>query len=284
MGRFIVEWASACLKAEYRTIQRQSGSNDKGIDIAGFANGKRLMGVWDNYQCKHDDHALHPVDAWPELGKILWHSFTGRYAPPRSYFFVAPRGTGTTLSQPLANPAALRTALLEVWDTHCRDHITKTQAVGMDGDFAAYVAGFDFSLFKSKSTRDILDQHRSTPYFIPRFGGGLPGRPTPGAPPEEVAGEESVYIAKLLDAYSDHTKEPVKETKALKKWSKLQQHFNRQREAFYHAESLRVFVRDKVEPGTFESLQHEIYQGWLTLVTPRILTGMNASLPSPVRQ
>jgi len=41
----------------------------------------------------------------------------------------------------------------------------------------------------------------------------------------------------------------------------LEQHFKRQREAFYHAESLRVFVRDKVEPGTFETLQEEIYHG-----------------------
>ena len=45
----------------------------------------------------------------------------------------------------------------------------------------------------------------------------------------------------------------------MKPWSKLEQHFKRQREAFYQAESLRVFVRDKVEPGTFESLQREIY-------------------------
>ena len=38
-------------------------------------------------------------------------------------------------------------------------------------------------------------------------------------------------------------------------------HFNRQREAFYQAESLRVFVRDKVEPGTFDRLQEEIFVG-----------------------
>ena len=41
----------------------------------------------------------------------------------------------------------------------------------------------------------------------------------------------------------------------------LREHFSRQREAFYQAEALRVFVRDKVEPGTFERLQDEIYAG-----------------------
>jgi hypothetical protein len=30
---------------------------------------------------------------------------------------------------------------------------------------------------------------------------------------------------------------------------------------FYHAESLRVFARDSVPPGTFESFQEEIYTG-----------------------
>jgi hypothetical protein len=44
-------------------------------------------------------------------------------------------------------------------------------------------------------------------------------------------------------------------------FSKLEGHFKRQREAFYHAESLRVFVRDKTEPVTFESLREQIYKG-----------------------
>jgi len=41
----------------------------------------------------------------------------------------------------------------------------------------------------------------------------------------------------------------------------LDGHFGRQREAFYHAESLRVFARDTVPEGTFESLQDEIHSG-----------------------
>jgi hypothetical protein len=41
----------------------------------------------------------------------------------------------------------------------------------------------------------------------------------------------------------------------------VQKHFRRQREAFYHAENLRVFSRDSVPPGTFEALQQNIYDG-----------------------
>ena len=42
---------------------------------------------------------------------------------------------------------------------------------------------------------------------------------------------------------------------------KLKDHFRRQREAFYEAESLRVFARDSVPPGTFEALLDDIHDG-----------------------
>jgi hypothetical protein len=258
---FIDEWASACLKAKYQKVERFTGANDKGIDIAGFADGKLLMGIWDNYQCKHYDHPLYPSDAWPEIGKILWYSFEGHYKPPHDYFFVAPRGTGTTLNQLLANPTKLKAGLKEVWDSACRDRITSTGSISLTGDFVRYVDQFDFSIFKSMPVREVLDQHKDTPYFVARFGGGLPPRPMPGDPPEDIDATESGYVTQLLAAYADHTKEPIADLGALKKWNKLEHHFKRQREAFYHAESLRVFVRDKVEPGTFESLQEEIYHG-----------------------
>ena len=77
----------------------------------------------------------------------------------------------------------------------------------------------------------------------------------------EIASAESRYVGQLLDAYADHTKESVPDIDALKGWPKLSEHFGRQRVAFYHAESLRVFARDSVPPGTFESLQDDIHAG-----------------------
>ena len=259
--KFIDEWVSFCLKNKYQQVLRLTGSNDKGIDVAGFANDTMLLGVWDNYQCKHYASGLTPGDAWPEIGKILWHSFSGSYVPPRAYYFVAPRGAGTTLSQLLGNTPQLRTRLLEAWETGAATKITATQKIKLEGDFAAYVDKFDFSIFKTISTREVVEQHRTSPYFLPRFGGGLPPRPTPAGPPAEIHVDESGYVTKLLEAYADHTKEAVAGVASLKNWKPLNEHFHRQRECFYHAESLRVFVRDKVEPGTFEGLQEEVYQG-----------------------
>lgn len=257
---FIDEWVSS-LKTKYHKVLRYTGANDRGIDVAGFEDEKYLQGIWDNYQCKHYRDAITPGTAWPEIGKMLWYSFNGEFASPRAYYFVAPRGTGTTLTQYLTNSVALKSALIEAWPKSVADKITTTQLVKLEGKFAEYVDAFDYSVFQPMSPREVIEQHRATPYFIARFGGGLPPRPTVGAPPIDLGDHESVYVARLLEAYADHTKAEVPDLSALKQWRPLEDHFKRQRECFYHAESLRVFVRDKVEPGTFESLQNEIYHG-----------------------
>jgi hypothetical protein len=258
---FIDEWVSHCLKSKYLKVVRFSGANDRGIDVAGFADANQLLGVWDNYQCKHYNVGITPGTAWPEIGKILWHSFNGHYKPPRAYYFVAPRGTGTSLSQLLANTPLLKAGLIAAWAKGVETEITSTQAVKLEGEFAGYVEKFDFTIFRSVAPREVIEQHRSSPYFVLRFGGGLPPRPTPAGPPDEIHSDESGYVTQLLAAYADHTKVPVPDISALKKWKQLDEHFLRQRECFYHAEALRVFVRDKVEPGTFEGLQDEIYHG-----------------------
>lgn len=257
---FIYEWVSECRKSQYLSVVRTTGANDRGIDIAGFIDDKKLAGVWDNYQCKRFESMVSPAAAWPEIGKILWHSFNGYYTPPRRYFFVAPKGVGTKLNLLLANKVKLKAELTKVWDKSVSTNITSTK-IDLTGAFAAYVDDFDFSIFQAITPRELIDEHRKTPFFVSRFGGGLPARPQPDGPPEDIHADESVYVGALLDAYSDHTKEAVADIAGLKKWKILHDHFGRQREAFYHAESFRAFVRDKVEPGTFESLQDEVYLG-----------------------
>lgn len=112
---FVQEWAHYCLKAIYSQVQRFSGAGDRGIDIAGFTDANKLNGVWDNYQCKHYDHALYPSDALPEIGKLLWYTFNKQFAVPSRYCFVAPKGAGTTLNAYLANAPELKKALIEGW-------------------------------------------------------------------------------------------------------------------------------------------------------------------------
>ncbi|AOJ61416.1 hypothetical protein WJ32_02410 [Burkholderia ubonensis] len=257
---FVEEWAYYCLATKYKHVQRFSGAGDMGVDVAGFVDDKRLHGVWDNYQCKHYDHAIRPSDVWVEFGKVIWHSYQGEYAVPHSYYFVSPRGAGTSLSRLFANATKLREELIANWDKHVKDAITSTQEVPLDVKLRAYVDAFDFSIFDAKTALQLVDDHRTTPVHTARFGGGLPTRPASEKPPQEVAATESRYVTQLLGAYGEHTGKTIADPSALSV-PKLKDHFRRQREAFYEAESLRVFARDSVPAGTFESLLDDIYDG-----------------------
>jgi hypothetical protein len=257
---FVQEWAHYCLKKIYKQVQRFAGAGDMGIDIAGFADDKRLTGVWDNYQCKHYDKALMPSDVWPEFGKIIWYSYTKQYVPPRHYYFVAPWGSGPKLTHLLANETRLREELIANWDNSVKGKITATQEVPLDDALRVYVDAFDFSIFSAKTSLELIENHRSTPAHAQRFGGGLGKRPVAEKPPMTVAPAESRYVTQLLGAYGEHTGAIIADPAALSQ-PKLKEHFRRQREAFYEAESLRVFARDTVPSGTFESFQDDIFTG-----------------------
>lgn len=258
---FVQEWAHYCLKKQYSHVQRFTGSGDRGIDIAGLTDAKKLQGVWDNYQCKHYDNALRPSNVWVEIGKIVWYSFKKEYTAPRRYYFVAPKGAGTSLAALLSDATKLREELIANWEKYVRKEITKTQEVPLDAALLEYVNAFDFSIIDAKTALQLVEEHRTSPVHSARFGGGLKPRPEAAKPPAAIATEESRYVTQLLGAYAEHTGKPVADPAALSASPKLKEHFHRQREAFYHAESLRVFARDSVPAGTFESLQGDIYDG-----------------------
>lgn len=258
---FVQEWAHYCLKKQYNQVQRFTGSGDRGIDIAGFTDDKKLQGVWDNYQCKHYDNALRPTNVWVEIGKMIWYSYQKEYTPPRRYYFVAPKGAGTSLTALLADAAKLRDELIANWEKYVQKAITKSQEIPLDAPLLAYVNAFDFSIFDAKTSMQLVADHRTSPAHAARFGGGLKPRPEAAKPPAAIATEESRYVTQLLGAYADHLKKPVGSPDDLAATTRLKDHFHRQREAFYHAEALRLFARDSVPAGVFESLQEDIYDG-----------------------
>lgn len=66
---FVEEWAYYCLTTKYAHVLRFSGAGDMGIDVAGFVGDERLLGVWDNFQCKHYGNAIRPSDVWLSSGR-----------------------------------------------------------------------------------------------------------------------------------------------------------------------------------------------------------------------
>jgi hypothetical protein len=255
---FIKEWAQF-QKSEYYLVDRLGGANDYGIDVAGFVTDQGFEGDWDNFQCKYYTGApLTPATAIAEIGKLIWHVFQKKISLPRRYYFFAPKDCGPSLKKLLLKPSDLKEKLKEKWDDWCATAITSTQTIELTGDFADFVDGIDFSVFQYKPRSYVIDGHRKTPYYVHRFGGGLPQRPSPMTPPTEILSNESRYVSQLYEAYSDKENMNIRaENIAL--YPKLKEHYARQREAFFHAESLKNFARDSVPIGTFESLQSEIH-------------------------
>lgn len=257
---FIKEWAQF-QKSKYHLVDRLGGANDYGIDVAGFVTDKGFNGEWDNYQCKYYAGApLAPSTAIPEIGKLIWHAFDGKISLPRKYYFFAPKDCGPSLKKLLLNSSELKGKVLEKWDDWCAEEITAKKTIKLSGDFFKFLKEVDFSIFQYKPRHEVIEDHRKTPYYTIRFGGGLPQRPAAKKPSAEPSEAESRYISQLYAAYSDK-ENTVVSAENIASYSRLEAHYHRQREAFFHAESLKNFARDSVPEGTFRSLQAEIHSG-----------------------
>lgn len=167
----------------------------------------------------------------------------------------------------LSKPENLKKELISNWGTKCQAKIVTNKQVALDGQLKQYVENFDFSIIWYKKISEIIDQHKKTNYYIARFGEGLPPRPEPESPPSTIQKIEARYVSQLLEAYSDASNQEISTVDKLENHDDLYgRHFNRSRERFYCAESLRVFSNDTLPQGEFEKLQNEIYDGVIDTV------------------
>jgi hypothetical protein len=265
---FTEEWLSFHkAKGTYQSIKRFSGPGDLGLDVVAFTEIEGFAKPWDSYQCKHYNHALTPVDMYGEIGKIIYHSF--RRTPPfnqacrvpRRHVFIAPFGVGIKLGRLLRDPDRLKEEVRAKWQSNCVSAIGGAIDAPLKGELLAYFDDFDFSIFDDRTAVELLEEHTLTVFHAPRFGGGLPPRGEPDTPPVEPTEAESLYLRKLLDAYSDYVGKSIADREELAPHSDLDGHYKRQRVLFYSAESLRNFARDRTPPRTFDSLQDDIYNG-----------------------
>ena len=248
---FITEWAYG-LADSYRQIKQLGGSGDRGVDVAAFKTDCGLEGAWDCFQAKHYNRSLNFSDVFPEMLKILHGVVDDFYCLPDRYVFVAPQGCGLTLNRLLSRPTKLRKEFLE----HLKKSGAATCQYGEQtlNSIRELAESIDFSIFRSLELKEMLEIHRATPYFAARFGTALPDRPPVEPVPVTPKPDEAVYVKKLVDVYSEQN--PASSAHA-----KHGSHFQRQREAFYSAEALRVYARDSVPDGTYELLQDDVYTG-----------------------
>lgn len=253
---FITEWVDS-LRDAYALVEKFAGAGDMGCDVVATHLDDETQ--WDNYQCKHYDHALHPSEIWVELGKLVYYAHAGEFTYPSAYHFVAPSGVGPKLSRLLKKPDKLKQDLIESWDKHCKSQIC-SEPVPLEGDLRLYLDGLDFSIFSAAPPLKVLEAHATTRWHVARFGGGLPKRPEPLLPPPTIANDELQYVQQLLAAYSDHLGCGIVAIQAISD-EDLLAHFNDSRLEFYSAESLRLFSRETLPPHEFGNLQREVLDG-----------------------
>jgi hypothetical protein len=252
--QFIDEWAASL--PDYQKVERASGAGDKGCDVIGYP--VEGGAEWDNYQCKHYYKPLAPSDVWVEFGKLCYYTFIGEYSLPRKYRLVAPRNVGTKLASLLRRPAVLKQELFNQWDSYCRDDIKDTP-VPLSSELKKHIEKIDFSIFGYLPVLAVIQQHMKTPFYVARFGLGLPARPPTAPPPTEPTPEETRYVQQLFEAYSDNRGNLLTVVGQLP--NNLRRHYHRSREAFYSAEALRNFSRDKLPGDEFKALQDQVHLG-----------------------
>jgi hypothetical protein len=133
----------------------------------------------------------------------------------------------------------------------------------------------DFAMFASVELVDAIEVHRTTAYYVARFGGPLPPRPKGDGAPSAISDDEARYVAQLMEVYreSQHLTNLTPDT--LHSHPRLAAHFQRQRESFFAAESLRLHARDAVPPGTFEALQDDVHSGVIEVAEASHPTSMD---------
>ena len=257
---FIGEWLWGCVMDNYIQIFHLGGAGDLGRDFAAHVtdNGE----VWDNYQCKHYKKPLSPSAIIKEVAKLVFHCFKGRYPWPRKYYFVSPEISSSSYDL-LKDTKKIKNRLLSDWDTSSKG-ISVSESTELSSSIQEFIEKADFSIFGSIPAEEIINQHRQTVYYAPRFGGGLQTRPRDKPKVSvEIQQQEQIYTKKLFDAYSADGGTPIISRNDLKGCPDLIEHFNRQREDYYEAETLKQFSRENLPPGSevFEELKEDIYHG-----------------------
>lgn len=246
----------------YLFAKRMGGPGDLGIDVAGFKTTNGLEGPWDCYQCKQYAVALQPSDAWPEILKVFRAVVAGECVMPDAYLFVAPKGTGLKLNKMLSQPTKAKVEFISWFATH-----TPTPSMHADERTRvdALVTATDFAMFDALQARHIITMHADTKYYALRFNSPLPERPETASEPGVYTRDEKRYVDQLVAAYREKHPADGLDRDNVAAHPIKGGHFKRQRQAFFRAESLRVYARESTPDGTFEALQADVHAGVVEL-------------------
>jgi hypothetical protein len=257
---FIREWQAGLKKQHgYVEVKRMGGGGDLGRDVVGLCDADCFEGVWDNYQCKHYDKPLSTSPAVEDAGKVIFHSFSGAYSPPRKCIFVAPRMVSTELRELLLNPTKFRTEVLSTWNKRVAKKISSGENHQLVGPLKLYAECYDYTTFGYATLDEVLDGHRLTGYWAERFHGFLPPPPR-GVVPTGVTAGETMYVSRLLEVYEEMEGATIVSPQTLAAEHPMHaMHLHQQRVRFFDADYFAHHYRDSTAPGTVEDFEEQIH-------------------------
>lgn len=277
--RLTLEWASDYLASKVPgvfEVQQRGGAGDKGRDVIVWFNPPDMFPRrWHLYQCKHYGAALGAGTAAEEIGKVLYYTWLGDYTLPEEYWFVTHKGVTSPFQDLLDDPNKLRAFVLANWNQHCAEKITSTKKVVLTDELKAYIAAFDFSIFRAKQPLDLVTEHAKTRYHLPVFGLPLIDRPKPPEPPSSVAAVETGYVTQLYKAIGQDLGMTVAHASDFAHLDALRRLFDRSRVTFYCAEGLKELARDQMaDAAFFDTLLDEFSNGLYHNYNEPSLTGL----------
>ncbi|MEW5655222.1 ABC-three component system protein [Streptomyces cinereoruber] len=269
---FVKEWVPA-LNTCYVRVERHGGAGDHGVDVAAYLTPQAMEGEWHNYQCKHYGDALTWSKAAPEIRKLFKSVVQGHYTLPSRYIFAAPI-IGRSLVKQLAKPSDTQARFLDEL-TSTKDPVITSLSPSEREAVEKLAHGTDFSMFEPVDMDEMLDLHRTTRHWADRFAQPLPPRPQIMKPPAEHTLMEARYVQKLLDAYREEWGDKADTLDRVAEHEDARDHLKSQREAFYSAESLRLFARDATPEGHFEAVADDIHSIVVEVARGRHASGLD---------
>jgi hypothetical protein len=257
LEKFVREWISH--KKEYVEVERLTGPGDMGRDVVGYLTNNRSEGSWHNFQCKQYGRTLSTAKALEELAKVLYYASEGHFTAPAGFYFVAPRGVNRNLRGLISNPSRMKKELTEDWNEHAADKIVDGKTLHMSDKLRAFISAWDFSRVHSLAVDDLLADAAAKPVLQQWFGVD-PGPAPVGEVPDEIEDQELPYVGALLGAYGEREGSVVDRV-GIKEHPVHGEHFSRQRERFFDADSFSRFYRDNTMHEEIDMLRRDMRHG-----------------------
>ncbi|WP_229843047.1 ABC-three component system protein [Streptomyces tanashiensis] len=268
--KFVEEWVPA-LDDLYVQVVRQGGAGDHGIDVAAFLTPQGLEGPWHNYQCKRYKGTLAWSTAAGEIRKMLAGVVTGEFTVPERYVFVAP-SIGPSLHQALQRPVSTRKNFMEAL-RETTDKVITDLGPRLRREVEELAADTPFEIFQTVNMKQMLEQHKTTDFWVKRFPPESPPRPAVMEPPEQPEPREARYVQQLIQVYTERWPSAATTVPQAAQHPTAGPHLRHQREAFFSAESLRRFGEEAYPPGHFEAIVKDIYDAVINVARDDHPTG-----------